>query len=117
MVARELDVLLRKRVCGHFVGLSCLDCRAEFGVDLSRVDRRIGVRINTGSQAQENLLRDATLACEILDGIQLLAVVHYKVANAIRHGVVDVGIGLVVAMEISALHRKTDRDCGTNFTR
>ena len=56
--------------------------------------------VDARRQAQQHLLLDAPAASLGLNGLDLLHIVRYKVANMVIHTVHNIPIGLIVAVEV-----------------
>ena len=91
---------LRQREDGDLLGLSRLDGGAELAVHLAGGDGLVGVGVDARGQAQQHLLPDAPAASFGLNGLDLLHIVRYKVANMVIHTVHNIPIGLIVAVEV-----------------
>ena len=98
--AHQFHMGLGQRIDGDLLGLTGLNGGAELAVHLTGGDGLVGMGIDAGGQAQQHLLADAAAGGLGLDGLDLLHVVGHEIAHMVVHAVDDIGVGLVVAVEI-----------------
>ena len=96
-------------VNAELLRLSRLNSRAELRVDLSRRDRCVGVRIDTGRQTQKNALSHPARRRDPRNSVKLLNIINDEVADTVIHRVFNIRVGLVVTVEIGTLHRESRR--------
>ena len=65
------------------------------------------MRIDAGGHAQQDLLHRAPGGRQFAQAHELVLAVHHEIAHARVHGVKDVRVGLVVAVEEGPLHRES----------
>ena len=104
--ALQLDGRQGQSIGHHLLGLAGLNGRAEFAVHLAGGHGLVGVGVDARRQPQQDFLRFALFSGDPGDGVQLLPVVHHKVADAPVHGEGDVPVGLVVGVEPGIFQRK-----------
>ena len=99
MEARDLDVIERSCIAEDFLSLIRCDCRAELGVDLTRVDRIKCMRVDTGRDAQKDALSHALFLCICRNAVKFHRVVGGEQTDARVHRITDIGDGLCIAVE------------------
>ena len=99
------------------VRLTGLDGNAELDVHGAGADGLVGVRVDAGGDAEQDLLRDALPPRFGSEGLKLIGVVHNEVSDAVFHTVADVGVGLAVAVEEDPVRGKADAEGGVYFAR
>ena len=113
--ARQVQIRQRQRMLDHTRGLARLDGGAKFGIHLASVNGVVGVGVDARGQSQQELLADARLPGDDVNGVQLLSVVDDKAADALGNGVGDVLVGLVIAVKIGRRKVGPGLQCGINF--
>ena len=83
-------------VAGYLLRLSGLDCGTEFRVDHTGIDRGIGMRVNTRSEPEQNLLLYASPLRLRINCGELFNIINNKVSDTDVHRICDVAVGLVV---------------------
>ncbi len=116
MDAADLDILEGQRFTQERLRLPGLNGRAKLGVNLARADFRMGVRVDARGQAEQNILRNSSRPGLNVDGGELVQVVADNAANPVGNGERDILVGLVIPMEIDALHRKAGPVCRVQLT-
>ena len=116
MEAAELDVLKGQCESDHLHSLTGLNGRAELGVHATRDDGFVGMGVNTGRDAKKNSLDKSVCGGVSVHGAKLVGVIHYERAHAHVHSVLDIPLGLVVAVEVDTLGREARRTCGVKLT-
>ena len=114
----NMTVKARKVYIRHFhcperklLGLPRFYGDAEFGIDLARGHRLVGVRVYARSKAQQDALGHSAPRSLGLYSLKLLRVIRNKAAHALIHRVSNVLIGLVISVEKRILHGVARRKC------
>ena len=106
MEARQMDVGLGESQLDDVHSLSRLNGGAELGVHRAGHDGLVGMGIDTGGDAEQDALGDASCSGVGLHRQKLVGIVHHEGTHAHVHGIVDIPFGLVVAVEVDALGRE-----------
>jgi len=115
VIAQQLQMRHGQRFFHKHFRLTRLDGDAELGIDLSRRNRLVGVRVDAGGQTQKDFLADASFSRRGIKRSELFFVIHDEYAHTERQGIAYFFRGLVVAVEVSHVHRKTGGLGGADF--
>ena len=107
METHQRHVRQRARTLEQRFCLPGLNGCAELGVHLSGGDRFVGMRIDPRRQPQQDALLLAKRSGNEVDRIQLLVVIRHKVTDALLDRILNLRVGLVIAVEIGLFHRES----------
>ena len=95
--------------------LAGADGDAELHIHASGVHRLIGMRVDAGGDAQQDLLPHAACSRLAVERFQFLIAVHHEAAHAMVEGIADIGVGLAVAMEPDQFRRESRLERGVDL--
>ena len=104
VIAQHIQVLHSQRLVHKLGGLPGLNGHAELRVHLAGRHGLVSVGINPRSQPQQYILLDPLGGGNALNGLQFPEAVHHKAAQPAVHGIGDVLVSLIVAVEKGPLH-------------
>ena len=108
--ARKIEMRLLQDMAGQAHGLAVGDAVAELAVVLAGHDELVRVRGDARLDAEQHALVPAVRGADALEAGDLLVVVDDDAADAGGDGHLQLGVGLVVAVEMEVLRIKTGLD-------
>ena len=89
----------------------------KLGVERAGLDVVVGMCLDAGTDAQENLRLLACLSRDRVEQVDFVEIVHHDASHADFKGVGEFIRQLVVAVEVHAVQRKAGGDAHRNLTR
>ena len=90
----------------YLVSLTVLKSNAEFGIDLSRLYKIMGMSINTGLDTEENTLINVFFICNAIQKLKLIFVIYHDVTDTAIQCKLDLVGRFIIAVEEYLFHRE-----------
>ena len=81
---------------GDLLSLSGLNARPEFGIDFTRCDRFVSMRVYTRSETEQNGLNNAFFFRDPIYRVEFFDIVDNKISYAVRDCEIYIGVGFIV---------------------